>query len=198
KFAGITAAMSRYASSVESLNRSNDQIDATLKITNGSGKISQILESGTGLQNNTVLNISQAQNAERATVDNHNKIIFELREIIEGKDDGTQLGLLNHLAGIEQKQVDLTDKLQQLSDNLLNEKDGDIPSMSKRMESVEMRISNLAKNSRANSVMPSSTSRAGSDEVASPRVASRSLDTSILDQKIKTAVEPIHKILSLL
>jgi len=105
---------------------------------------------------------------------------------------------VNHLAGIEQKQVDLTTKLQQLSDNLLNEMDGDIPSMSKRIESVEMRISNLAKNSRANSVMPSSTSRAGSDEAASPRVASRSLDTSILDQKIKVAVEPIHKILSLL
>ena len=70
--------------------------------------------------------------------------------------------------------------------------------MSKRMESVEMRMSNLAKNSRANSVMPSSTSRAGSNEAASPRIANRSLDTSILDQKIKAAVEPIHKILGLL
>jgi len=53
KVAGITAVMSRYASSVESLKRSNDQIDATLKITNGSGKISQSLESATGLQNNS-------------------------------------------------------------------------------------------------------------------------------------------------
>lgn len=70
--------------------------------------------------------------------------------------------------------------------------------MSKRMESVEMRISNLAKNSRANSVIPSNASRAGSNEAASPRVAGHPLDTSILDQKIKAAVEPMHKALGLL
>jgi hypothetical protein len=46
--------------------------------------------------------------------------------------------------------------------------------------------------------MPSSTSRAGSDEAVSPRVDSRSLDTSILDQKIKATAEPIHKLLGLL
>ena len=189
----------------ESLKRSIDQINATQKIANDSGKTYQALESAIDLQNNTVMHISQVQNAAHAGVesisrqqDNHDKIISDLREIIEGKDDGTQLGLLNHLAGIEQKQVDLTAKLQQLSDNLLNEKDGDIPSLSKRMESVEMRISNLAKNSRANSVMPSSTSRAGSNEAVSPQFASRSLDTSILDQKIKITVEPIHKLLDLL
>lgn len=206
KVAAATAAMSSRSNSTnsnESLKRSIDQIDATLNVTNGSGKISQTFDSAVGLQDIKVQSIAQAQKAAEAVIenirrlqDNHHKIILDLREIIEGKDDSTQPGLLHHLAGIEQKQVDLTTKLQQLSDNLLDEKDGDIPSMSKRIEAVEMRISNLVKNSRATSVMPSSTSRAGSNEADSPRVASRALDAINMDQKIKVAIEPIQKVMA--
>ncbi len=48
KFAAATETMSRLTSSYDSLQRSIDQMDATLNVSNGSGKISQTLEFAAG------------------------------------------------------------------------------------------------------------------------------------------------------